>query len=908
MPLKFKSQVALYVVLGCVALLPAAAFGQTALVQSRITQEINESQRTVLHGNTHPLARPQFDRGAAPADLAMDRMLLVLKRSPAQEAAVEKLIAEQQDKSSPNYHKWLTPVEFGQQFCASDQDIAAITRWLESHGFAVNNVAHGRDLIEFSGTAGQVAEAFHAPIHNFVVNGEAHWANVNDPSIPKALESVVAGVNSLHNFYPKPMNHVNRPPQRAPGAASDGSVKSQVTFNNNNQTCGIAFFSGANNVVQCFGLGPTDFATIYNVLPLWNAGIDGTGETIAIVADSNINTADVSDFRSIFGLPVNPPVVTVNGPDPGVQTNGNEVEAILDVEWSGAVAKNATINLVVSKDAATSGVNLSATDIVNNKLANILSVSFGECELGIGATQNTFFSDTWSQAATEGITVLVSSGDDGAAGCDFFQQGGPTVQPALFGLAVNGIASTPFNVAVGGTEFDDISDPQQFWNSTNAASTQASAKGYIPERTYNDSCADPIVFDSFGFSGATAAQEACNDQTNVQPDGFVIVFGGAGGASSCIDGDGTNLSSCSQGYPKPCWQGGPITASCTQHSGITTPADGVRDLPDISLFAGDGTISGSFYVLCERDKVNGSQCNLTNSKFLLAGGTSISTQVFAGIVALLDQKYEDKQGLINPSLYALANGHTCPSSASPLNTCTFYDVVNGNNSMPCATSPSPVNCAADGSPFNILPGYNAGAGYDLATGLGSINVTNLVNASGTWASTTSGNDFTISAGAPTQVASPGGMATVAITVTANGTFNGMVTFACSQLPSKTTCSGPTVNGSGQSTITFQTTAASGGAPSARRIVPPGPGITPALVCVFSLCLMFIGFRKGNRRWGAVLALIAAAIVFANVGCGGGNGGGGGGGVPGTPVGTTNVVVTATSGSIQRSVSVALVVN
>ncbi len=895
MPLKFRSQVALYVLFACVALLPAGAFAQTALVQSRITQEINESQRTVLAGNTHPLARPQFDRGAAPSDLAMDRMLLVLKRSPAQEAAVEKLIAEQQDKSSPNYHKWLTPAEFGQQFGTSDQDIAIITRWLESHGFVVNDVAHGHDVIEFSGTAGQVAEAFHAPIHNFVVNGEAHWANVNDPSIPKALASVVAGINSLHNFYPKPMSRVRRVPQGATGAASDASVHSQVTFQApNNQPCALT------QVDLCFGLGPTDFATIYNVLPLWNAGIDGTGETIAIVADSNINTADVSDFRSIFGLPVNPPIVTVNGPDPG--RNSDEVEAILDVEWSGAVAKNATINLVASQNAASPGVNLSATDIVDNKLANILSVSFGECELGLGTAQNTFFHDTWSKAATEGITVLVSSGDDGSAGCDFFQQGAGSDQPATSGLAVNGLASTPFNVAVGGTEFDDVSDPQQFWNSTNAASTLASAKGYIPERTYNDSCADPIVFGFLGFSGGTAAQQACNDTTDLLPPvppglPIIIVSGGAGGQSSCIT-DASGPLFCSGGYAKPSWQ----TA--------LTPADGARDIPDISLFAGDGTISGSFYVLCQRDQVGGGQCNLNNSNFMLAGGTSISTQVFAGIVALLNQKYEDKQGLINPKLYTLAgNGNTCDSAANPASTCMFYDVKNGTISMPCqSTTP---NCPADGNLNNILTGYDAGSGYDYATGLGTVNAANLVNASNTWASNTSGNDFSISAGTPTQVASPGGTATVAITVTANGAFNGMVTFACSQLPSETTCSGPTVNGSGQSTITFQTTAASGLAPSVRRIVPPGPGITPALVCALSLCLMFIGFRKGNRRWGAVLALIAAAIVFANVGCGGGSGGGGGGGGggnPGTPLGTTNVVVTATSGSIQRSVSVALVVN
>jgi subtilase family serine protease len=887
MPVNFRTPVTLLLVLASVSFLAARASAQTSAVQSRITQDVNDSQRTVLRGNTHPLARPQFDRGAAPSDLVMDRMLLVLKRSPEQEAAVEKLVAEQQDKSSLNYHKWLTPAQFGQQFGVSDQDIATVTRWLESHGFVVNSVAHGRDLIEFSGTAGQVAEAFHAPIHNFVVNGETHWANANDPSIPKALAPVVAGIDSLHNFYPKPMNHSRRPPQRLPGPAGDASLQRNVTFNVANP-CGLTV------VTQCFGLGPTDFATIYNVLPLWNAGIDGTGQTIAIVSDSNINTADVSDFRSIFGLPVNQPTVTLNGPDPG--KNGDEVEAILDVEWSGAVAKNATINLVVSKSGATSGVNLSATDIVDNKLANILSVSFGECELGLGTAGNMFFNNTWSKAATEGITVLVSSGDDGSAGCDVFDPNGATVQPAQNGLAVNGIASTPFNVAVGGTEFNDISDPLQFWNSTNSASSLASAKGYVPERTYNDSCADPIVFTFFVFPNA---QEACNDQTNVQPDGFVIVSGGAGGKSSCIT-DANQPSSCTGGYAKPSWQA------------ALTPADSARDLPDVSLFAGDGTISGSFYVLCERDQVGGSVCNLTSSNFLEAGGTSVSTQVFAGIVALLNQKYEDKQGLINPSLYTLAKtaGNTCVSAASPSSTCMFYDVTTGTISMPCSTSPSPVNCAANGSPINILPGFDAGTGYDYATGLGTLNAANLVNASNTWASNTGGNDFSISAGTPTPVASPGGMGTVTVTVAADGAFNGMVTFACSALPSETTCSGPTVTGSGQSTITFQTTAPSMLTPTkpTARIGLPGPGAMLALVILLSIGLMWIGFSKGNRRWTTALALVVFAIVFASVGCGGGGGGTGPPPTGGTPVGTTNVVITATSGSIQRSTSVALVVN
>ncbi len=317
------------------------ATAQASNVQSRITQEVNDSQRTVLRGNTHPLARAEFDRGPAPSTLAMDRMMLVLKRSPAQEAALEKLMAEQQDRSSPNFHKWLTPAEFGQAFGPSDQDIQKITSWLELHGFQVATVSNGRGIIEFSGTAAQVEAAFHAPIHRFVVNGEEHWANANDPDIPVALTPVVGGVATLHNFFPKPMSHVMRPSSRVQSAAGVASVMPQVTFNTSSP-CGLTV------VDQCFGIGPTDFATIYNVQPLWNAGIDGSGETIAVVTDSNINIQDVRDFRGIFGLPAKDPIVTLNGTNPG--PNGDEIEAVLDVEWAGAVARNATINLVVFKE------------------------------------------------------------------------------------------------------------------------------------------------------------------------------------------------------------------------------------------------------------------------------------------------------------------------------------------------------------------------------------------------------------------------------------------------------------------------------------------------------------------------------------------------------------------------------
>jgi subtilase family serine protease len=888
----------------------SACFAQGNGARPLITQPVDETKLTVLHGNTHPLARPAFDRGAAPDNLAMERMLLVLKRSPEQQAALDQLTAEQQDRSSPNYHKWLTPAEFGEQFGPTSQDVQTITSWLTSNGFQVANVSRGRTTIEFSGNAGQVRQAFHTPIHSFVVNGVQHWANANDPSIPTALTPVVAGVNTLHNFYPKPMLHV-RPGSAKPTPAAARPTP-DVTFTNNNQPCAFT------NVTLCFFLGPTDFATIYNISPLWNAGIDGTGETIAIMNDSNINVLDVQDFRTIFGLPAKNPTVTVNGTDPGLLPNGDESEAILDVEWSGAVAKNATIDLVVSASTNTSfGGDLSATYTVNNNLAPILSESFGSCELFLGSAQNAFYNTTWQQAASQGITVIISTGDTGSAGCENSQafdgcgvSSSSIVQPAQCGLAVSGVASTPFDIAVGGTEFNDIANPTQFWNSTSAAGTEASALSYIPEMAYNDSCTDAVVVSFFGFGSAEAA---CNDGVNVQPDGFVVTSGGSGGVSNCTTFDGTNPAGCTGGYPKPTWQT------------VLTPADGKRDLPDVSLFSGDGTISGSAYIVCERDspaligsgvKAN-TPCSLTGGIFLVDGGTSVAAQAFAGIMALVDQKNEDKQGNANKALYTLAalqSPASCNTS-SPASTCVFNDVTVGTIAMPCSQGTLNCNVSTGGDLIGVLSGYNAEVGYDLATGLGSVNTANLANAPSAWASTTGGADFTLSLSPSSVTVARGSTGTVTLTVTADGGFAGTVTPTCSALPAGVTCSGATVMGSGTSTITFTASDSAMLVPTdrpARIFGMPGISATALLLCILgalSAGLTLLGCGDSKRRSGLILAGAAFALLTVSAGCGGGSSSGGGGATgPSGPTGTSNVVVTATSGTIQRSVAVTLTID
>jgi hypothetical protein len=679
-------------------LLSTLSLGQTA-PPMLITKPVDETQLTVLKGNTHPLARAEFDQGAAPMDLPMNRMLLVLKRSDEQESALKSLIDSQQDKSSPNYHKWLTPEAFGKQFGPSDQDIQQVTSWLQSHAFEIAQVSKGRTIIEFSGTAAQVQEALHTSIHKYAVKGEEHWANSSDPQIPAALTPVVAGVESLNNFPRKPMYRLNGTFSRT---KSTGKMKSlQPLFTIPSGGCGV-------QSSDCYGVGPYDFATIYNVLGAWNAtpAIDGTGQTIAIVGETDINPQDLTDFRNFFGLaPLTSSQLNIihNGPAPGILTDGEETESDLDVEWSSAVAKGATIDFVVSESTeTTAGIDLSAQYIVDNNLAPVMSESYGECELGLGVAGNNFFSQLWQQAVAQGITVFISSGDTGSAGCS--SQDSPSPAPSIFGLAVSGFASTPYNVAVGGTDFNDVGNYNKYWSLSNNSTTQASALSYIPETTWNQTCTNSVFGAFLGFS--TNPETNCN---NPQLQGDVDTVAGSGGKSACTSSDGQNPTSCSNGYAKPSWQ-----------AGSNVPQDGARDIPDVSLFAAAGFPSGSFYIICEADQVGGqNSCNPANSftNFVGIGGTSAAAPAFAGIIALVNQQTNSRQGNANYVFYKLAANQ--PG--------VFNDVTTGTIAMPCGTGTANCTISTPGDHYGILSGYNAGTGYDLATGLGSVDVANLVN-------------------------------------------------------------------------------------------------------------------------------------------------------------------------------------
>ncbi len=695
----------------CLTIVPMRSLAQAPQAVQRITTAIDSQNLTILHGNVHPLARGEFDQGAVADAQVLHRVLLLLQRSPEQEAALQQLLSDQQGRSSGRFQSWLTPEQFGAQFGPADADIQTVTQWLTSQGFSDVVVGAGRTTIEFSGTAGQVRNAFHTEIRKYSVQGKMHFANASDPAIPAALAPVVAGVVSLNNFPIR--SHLQRL------GTFEKSLKTGVTRP-------LFTFPGCGS--NCYGVGPADFAKIYNTQPLLSGSpkIDGTGQGIAVVGESNIRVQDITGFRAMFGLTQNFSAsnVIVNGVDPGI--TDSEDEADLDVQWSGAVAPGARIDFVTSESTETTpGISLSAIYIVDHNLDAVLSESFGACEKTVGTTQNQFLNALWEQASAQGITVVISAGDNGSAGCDDFN----TAQTATQGLAVSGFASTPYNVAVGGTDFDQASNASTYWNtaptSDTTLPTPASAKSYIPEVPWNDTCAQT------GLGGCTA--------NNI--DGIAA---GSGGVSTL--------------YTKPLWQ-----------SGKGVPVDGHRDIPDVSLFAGNG-FNGSFYIICQSD-VQNVPCGLTDftATFQGVGGTSASAPAFAGIMALVNQKLATgpnpapRQGNANYFLYALAQQQvtanlSCNSSSSPAATCSFHDVTKSNDDVPCTGAST--NCSSKvvsipgvlvqaGAP--TTPAFTTTAGYDLASGLGSLNAQNIVNKWSTVNTTASTTTLTLNAGAAVNI-------------------------------------------------------------------------------------------------------------------------------------------------------------
>ena len=787
-----------FCLLALAAVLPLSA--QTLPVATpQITAKWNDAQRITLPGNTPPAAIAANDRGAVDPAMPMTDLVLVLRRAPQQQAAFDAYVASQYDPTSPNYHHWLTPDAVGQLYGPAPADIAVVTGWLGSHGLHVDGMSRDHMTLHFSGTASEVESAFGASIHRLSVGGVPHIANMTNPTLPAALAPVVVGVKALHDFFPRPAHHLggtavfdphtghwmHQTPSLVSATQPDMKVAPQF---------GITVGSGS-STFQIEDVAPYDFATIYNVLPLWSSKIDGTGQTIAIAGTSDINPTDVATFRSVFGLPAGTPPRTIvaNGVDPGACsgnsgscTISDQIENSLDVEWSGAVAPGASIVLVVAGQAsATTDTLFTAIQyIVDNRTAPVMNVSYGACELELGTSGNAALNSEWETAATEGISVFVAAGDSGSAGCD---QGLATSLPygALFGTTVSGFASTPYNTAVGGTDLNWGTKAAPYWSASNSSTTGASALNYMPEVPWNDTCTNPLILGALqsyasqlqkaGTSAAnpTDAESACNfvsqyyktietDTNNQVNLSFLIdTVGGSGGASGCTTSDGQTLTSCTGGYAKPTWQ-----------TGVTgIPGDGKRDLPDVSFFASNGFL-GSAYLICV--SANGSCVSSTSQSTEPigeeVGGTSVASPAMAGVMALINQKTGSAQGLANPELYRLGAKQTysaCRTESLTTSTsCYFNDIDTGTNAMPCNANSPDCTVKTSGDSYGVLNGYSATTGFDNATGLGSLNVANVVNA---WTSALGSGSAALTLTPSASSIQLGQSLTIQVAVSAKGT-------------------------------------------------------------------------------------------------------------------------------------------
>jgi len=589
------------VLLAIASALPAA---------DRITTPIDNNRRVVLKGHVRPEVQPANDQGLAGADMEVSYATLLLKLDPS----IDAFLDQQQTPGSANYRRWLTPEQFGDRFGLTANDTNQVVAWLEAQGLKVNDVARGRHWITFSGTAARIGGALHADIHIYLVNGERHFANASDPSIPEALQDVVGGFRGLNDFRPQSMLRM-APVQPVTSGQPTGSPPHAGGAPGYTSSSGNHF------------LAPDDLATIFNIAPLYNAGINGTGQTLVIAGETDVNMSDLTLFQARFNLPANLPQMMLFGPDPGV--TGSLIEADLDLEWSTAVARNATIVYAYATNVFTA-----AQYAVDQNLGQMMSISYGGCE----AYESIAYRAIAQQANAQGMTIFVSSGDAGAATCD---RGGPVPQ-ASHGAIASWPSSFPEITSVGGTEFNDSGGT--YWAPKNNAN-DASALSYIPETAWND-------------SAAANALEA------------------GGGAASVL-------------FSKPAWQTGP---------GV--PNDGARDLPDVSLTASPY----KYAYLIE-----------SNGVLESVGGTSASSPSWAGLAALLNQYLmsngviaQPGLGNINPVLYRMAQATTD----------VFHDITAGSNQVPCLQS-SP-NCI-DG-----MVGFSAGPGYDLATGLGSVDAFHLV--------------------------------------------------------------------------------------------------------------------------------------------------------------------------------------
>ncbi|HWA90490.1 MAG TPA: S53 family peptidase [Rhizomicrobium sp.] len=681
-------------VLGACALSPLAAFASLP----QIGAPADDSQRVVLAHITRAEANAQNDRGRVPDTMRLDGLQLLLHRGAKEQAALDRLSRDLHDPHSPRYRKWLTAKQFADRYGVAKSDIDAVSAWLTHHGLHVDGVSGNRMAINFSGTAGQLRDAFQTEIHRLSVKGAPHLANMSDPRIPAALKPAVVGITALNDFRPHP-NMIKR---------GDFTIKGTTGG-------------------KSYALAPEDLATIYNITPVFSSGVAGQGQTVVVIEDSNVvNTADFDTFRTTFGLSSYTtgsftqvhPAGSTKCRNPLV--NEAESEAILDAEWASAAAPAAAIVLSSCRDTLSDFGGFIA---LQNMLESasppaIVSISYGQCEVELGEATNVYINGLYQQADAEGTSVFVSSGDESSAECD------DRNNVATHGVSVSGFMSTPYNVSVGGTDFIDTARGanRKYWNPTNDA-VYGSAKSYIPEMPWADSCANMILSQHEGYATPYGSDGFCNSAAGADD---LSTVGGSGGPSGCATGtpsEDNQVSGTCAGYAKPAWQ---VLAG--------VPKDGVRDTPDVSLMSANG-LWGHYYVFC--DTAGG--CAGTPDHWSGAGGTSFASPILAGIQALVNQHTGSAQGNPNPVYYSLAaadygrkGNPACYSGQHIAGTCVFNDVVQGDNDVNCTGTvncytPSGTNGVLSTDDANYAPAFKTRKGYDFPTGIGSVNVANLVN-------------------------------------------------------------------------------------------------------------------------------------------------------------------------------------
>jgi len=681
-------------------------------VASRLTSEITSSEQSVIKGSMRPMAQPQFDAGRVPADTALNGVSIFFNRTAAQQADLDALIAAQQDPASPLYHQWLNPDQFADRFGMAQTDIDKVEAWLQQQGFSIDSVARSRNMIRFSGTVGQVERAFSTEMHHYTFGGEKHFAPSTELSVPAAMASIVQNISNLDNFRLKPQVIVNR------GQLPHTEFTSGLS--------GSVFFA------------PGDIAKAYDITPQYNSGNDGTGQSIAIIGQSAVQLSDITNFQTAAGAPVKvkaPTVVLVPGSGAPQFYTGDETESDLDLEWSSAIAPGADIFFVYTGNG-NFGVFDAMTYAIDEKIGKIISISYGDCETDLGATNAAKYESLFQQAVAQGQTLISASGDAGSTSCSGFPNLTTTQQQAL---NVSYPASSAYVTAVGGTEITAANDTTgTYWTKNGTSDVLNSATRYIPEVAWNDDTTK---------SGLSSS---------------------GGGVSVLI--------------PKPSWQT------------TLTPHDSFRDVPDIALYSSPN-LPG--YLYCSSDTslgisgscANGFRDSTTNGYLTVAGGTSFAAPVFAGMVAIINQNkgFTTGQGLVNPTLYSLATSGGSYSAGS-----IFNDIITGNNE--CTAGPTYCSSTSGGE-----TSYVTATGYDLVTGLGSLNLNSLANASWATATATTGLIATRTTVSPAS-ANPVVGATDAFTITVANDAGAPVTTGTVSIivdGSTTPITGNVLNGSGQ---------------------------------------------------------------------------------------------------------------